>query len=81
MKKWDSNNPQTPLRNVCRQCGLAANTLTCLKRYGQLPKKPCFDCSTIHLGICDFCKLEKMVTETRDFFYPDFSGLKRGWLK
>lgn len=81
MSKWDSNNLKSPLRNVCHQCGLAANTLTCLKRYGHLPTKPCFDVSTIHKGKCNFCNRITMVTETRDYFYPDFSGLKRGWLK
>lgn len=62
--------------NVCHPCGLTANYLTCLKRYGQPPLKPCFDVSTYHRGTCGVCKRETEVTEERDFFYPDFSILE-----
>ena len=60
----------------CRECGLEANRLTCLKRYGQEPKKKSFDVSTMHEGICDVCGRKTWVTQPRDFFCPDFSLLK-----
>jgi len=62
--------------NVCDECGLEANRLTCLKKYGREPLKPKFTISTYHLGICDICGKETAVTEPRDFFYPDFSLLE-----
>lgn len=58
---------------VCRPCGIEANRRTCLKKYGQEPKKKCFDVSTVHTGTCEVCGEKTMVTEARDFFYPDFS--------
>lgn len=61
---------------VCVECGVAANVLTCIKKYGMPPKKLCFDVSTFHTNTCDFCKQDKYVTEPRDFFYPDFKLLK-----
>lgn len=60
---------------VCDDCGLEANRLTCLKKYGAEPLKPKFTISTYHLGICEVCGKEKGVTESRDFFHPDFSLL------
>ncbi len=62
--------------NCCKGCGLEANRLTCLKKYGSEPKKPKFNLSTYHKGKCDVCGKEKLITEARDFFYPDFSLLK-----
>ena len=59
----------------CDPCGLEANRLTCLKRYGAEPLKPKFDISTYHKGICDACGKVAMVTEARDFFWPDYSLL------
>jgi len=59
--------------NVCKTCGTTANALTCLNKYGELPKKVAFDVSTFHLDECDFCGVLAWVTEDRDFFYPDFS--------
>lgn len=73
----DSNNLNTTINNVCDDCGLEANRLTCLKKYGAEPLKPKFDTSTYHEGICDFCRQLKLVTETRDFFYPDFNLMKK----
>ena len=64
-------------RVVCDECGLEANRLTCLERYGSVPNKPKFDCSTYHKAKCDVCGEEKMVTESRDYFYPDFNLLKK----
>ena len=60
------------IRNVCVACGITANYLTCLKKYGQPPQKKMFSISTYHVAECDFCGEETSVTETRDFFYPDF---------
>ncbi len=63
------------INNVCDDCGLEANRLTCLKRFGEEPLKAKFDLSTYHTGICECCGKEKPITEARDFFYPDFSLL------
>lgn len=60
---------------VCSNCGLAANTLTCLVKYGSLPIKVAFDVSTFHEGTCEVCNRSVSVTESRDFFYPDFTLL------
>jgi len=64
--------------NVCDKCGIEANRLTCLKKYGKEPLKPKFSISTYHRAKCDCCGENAMVTEVRDFFYPDFSLLKVG---
>jgi hypothetical protein len=71
-KILDSNDLKTTIHHVCYGCGVTANVLTCLQRYGQPPKQLCYSISTYHKATCDFCKEEKEVTETRDFFYPDF---------
>jgi len=63
------------INEVCYDCGVTANYLTCLKKYGKLPDKKSFDYSTFHTGICQVCGEEVAVTEARDFFYPDFSLL------
>lgn len=63
------------IQNVCHECGVSANVLTCLKKYGAPPKKLHFDVSTVHKGWCDCCGKLANVTETRDFFHPDFSLL------
>lgn len=60
------------ITEVCHECGVTANVLTCLKKYGTPPKKLTFDVSTYHRGKCDVCGETKSVTEPRDFFYPDF---------
>lgn len=60
---------------MCVSCGISANVLTCLKRYGKRPNKLAFDLSTMHTGKCDVCDEETSVTEPRDFFNPDFSLL------
>lgn len=57
---------------VCHKCGITANYLTCLKRYGRPPKKAAFDISTYHIGKCDICGQIIEVTQSRDFFHPDF---------
>lgn len=62
---------------VCSDCGIAANYLTCWKKYGAPPLKKAFSISTFHVGTCGFCKKETEVTESRDYFYPDFSLLKK----
>lgn len=69
------------INTVCHQCGVAANYLTCWERYGSPPKKDCYDVSTVHIGICDFCNRETSVTQARDFFYPDFDLLKEAVTK
>jgi len=66
---------------ICRQCGLACNALTCLIKYGNLPKQSSFGISTFHIGTCECCGREEvMVTEDRDFFYPETKYLnKKSW--
>lgn len=58
---------------VCTPCGITANYLTCLKKFGSPPDKFHFMISTFHEGICDVCGQETTVTQPRDFFYPDFN--------
>lgn len=65
------------IKQVCSPCGITANVLTCLKKYGNPPKQLCFTVSTFHKGKCDCCGQEKEVTEVRDFFYPDFSLIRK----
>jgi len=62
---------------VCKECGVTANVLRCLKTFGKPPKKLMFDLSTWHKGICAVCGEKKDLTEDRDYFYPDFDLLKR----
>lgn len=71
-QQLNSNAPETDIMDVCRECGISANVLTCIKKYKHPPQKLAFDVSTFHMGVCDYCKQEKMITQTRDFFYPDF---------
>ncbi len=66
-----------PIYQVCGDCVLEANRLTCLKKYGRVPIKPKYDGSTYQMGECDVCGRRTMITEARDFFYPDFSLLKK----
>jgi hypothetical protein len=75
MKELDSNNLKSKINWVCSDCGIEANRLTCLKKYGRESLKPAFSVSTFRKGKCDFCGKEKEITETRDFFYPDFNLL------
>lgn len=61
------------INEVCSACGITANYLTCLKKYGRPPLKKAFDISTFHEGKCQVCGKNTLVTEPRDYFYPDFS--------
>ena len=65
------------INNVCVECGISANVLTCLNKYGMPPKKLSFAISTFHKAKCGYCGKIKEVTEVRDFFYPDFSLLAK----
>jgi len=69
------------INNVCAPCGLVANYLTCLKKYGTPPLQKAFTISTFHYGECDYCGEDipgqTRVTEARDFFYPDFSLIEK----
>lgn len=65
------------IHNVCDDCGIMANTLTCLVKYCRPPTKVKFDVSTYVKGICDCCKKEKFITQTRDFYHPDFELLNK----
>ncbi len=64
---------------VCRECGLAANALTCLVKYGQYTLKAAFSVSACYQGTCASCGRDTTVTEERDFFYPDFSLLSEAF--
>lgn len=63
------------IKVVCSHCGISANVLTCLKKYGRSPKKLAFNTSTFHTAVCDVCGEKTELTEVRDFFYPDFNLL------
>lgn len=65
--------------SVCNECGRLANYVTCMARYGHLPKKAAYDVSTFSKGVCYYCKRETYVTEERDFFYPNFKLIN--WAK
>jgi len=67
-------------RGVCYECGVIANVLTCLKRFKAPPKKLSYEVSTYCEGECRICGEIKSVTSERDFFYPDFSLLKKNWI-
>lgn len=53
--------------------GRLANYVTCMARFGEPPKKVAYEVSTYSKGTCKYCGRKTMVTEERDFFYPDFS--------
>lgn len=63
------------INEVCYECGVSANVLTCLKKYKNRPNQLKSSLSTFHQGICQVCGETKAVTEARDFFSPDFSLL------
>ena len=76
-KILDSNDLNTNIRNVCYPCGATANVLTCLKRYGNRPKQVSYTASTYGIGKCNFCGEMTKVTQTRDFFFPDFGLIEK----
>jgi hypothetical protein len=65
------------ISNVCFECGVTANCLTCLKKYGKPPRQAAFLLSTWHKAQCDYCGDECDVTEVRDFYHPDFSLIEK----
>lgn len=65
------------INGVCRECGITANVLTCLKEYGKRPAKLCFNISTAMEGKCDYCGKKAGIVSVRDYFYPDFSLIKK----
>ncbi len=76
-RELDSNNTDSIITIVCDDCGIEANRLTYLRDHGQEPKRAKFDLSTYYKGKCDYCRKIKWVTQTRDYFYPDFNLLKK----
>lgn len=68
------------INQVCYECGVTANILTCLKKYKAPPKQLVFIASTYSEGKCDLCEENKFITSTRDFYYPDFSLLQKNWI-
>ena len=47
---------------VCGDCGLKASA------------GKSFTLSTFHMNVCEVCGEKKLVTEARDYFYPEFKG-------
>lgn len=72
-KKDEAINIAREIQEVCSACGITANYLTCLKKYGRPPEKKAYSVSTYHTAECDLCGEVTGVTQTRDFFHPDFS--------
>ena len=70
------------IHEVCAPCGVSANVLTCLKKFGRAPLKLAFDVSTFRKGECPICgEKDVYLTEVRDFFNPDFSLLTKAMHK
>lgn len=71
------------MKGLCRKCGLACNALTCIARFGHLPKSPSFEVSTFWKGDCICCgRKDVMCTEERDFYYPSLTLInKKEWRK
>lgn len=67
--------PRNITGDVCDSCGIAANVLDCLKRFGRPPRRTKVTISTYYAGICAICKKSAAITEQRDFFYPNFDLL------
>jgi hypothetical protein len=61
---------------ICNRCGVCARVVTYWDRFKEFPPKLCWDCSTWHVGICDWCGEERSITEARDFFHPDWTHIK-----
>lgn len=83
-KELNSNKMKSKVCRVCRSCGITANVLTCLKKFGKPPTQISFSVSTFCKGFkCDYCGKNDYTTEVRDFFYPDFSLIEVvvGYLK
>jgi len=66
-EKLNSNHIDTIIHDVCFDCWSKAMKTS----YNNWNKGSIV--STYHNWICDFCKKEKAITETRDFWYPDFN--------
>lgn len=81
MKELNSNNSETTIHYVCSDCWIEASKLTWKNKFpwAREPEKYSFDVSTFHKWNCDFCKKEKSITQTRDFFYPDFNLLQEDY--
>lgn len=71
---------ENEINQVCYECGVTANVLTCLKRFKAPPFKLKYEVSTYSNGRCDFCKKNKSITSVRDFYYPMFSLLQKNWI-
>lgn len=70
MSKWYPSQ-------ACSPCGITANQLTCLKKYGERPLKNASEVSTMHKGFCYICERDdQYVTEMRDYFYPDIRAIR-----
>lgn len=61
----------------CAECGVSANVLTAIRKYKKRPRMLANMSATYHFGVCDVCKEKRLITQPRDFFYPDFSLLFR----
>lgn len=66
----------TDFNQLCSDCGITANHMTCIRQFGSRAIKDSYSVSTMHTGICDICGKEKNVTEVRDFFYPSLRACR-----
>ena len=71
------------MKGLCRKCGLACNALTCIARFGHLPKRSSFEVSAFWKGDCICCgRRDIMCTEERDFYYSSLTLInKKEWRK
>lgn len=61
---------------VCDDCGIQAHKNKA-KRLNFRSTSDKHTLSTYHKGKCDVCKKIKMVTEPRDYFYPDLVDFEK----
>ena len=70
--KLDSNNVNTKIHWVCRDCWQAAQKASGKEWIWSVY-------ATYHTWTCDFCWETKAVTEARDFWYPDFNLISKNY--
>ncbi len=67
INELNSKHIETSIKDVCCKCWLEARQAT----YNKWPID--WHVSSYRKWICDLCKKETMITQTRDFGYPDFN--------
>lgn len=76
MTKRKTTSQEIP-QGVCHRCGVTANVLTCLKKYGQSPNQLSVVAGTSWRGRCRICGREDSVGSERDYYHPDFSLIEK----